>query len=418
MSHIVCLTTIMLGFAPPAKVPRATSSAVAAGVGDPSWEQCYNTCDCFVKGKTCTCCVKKYDYYVYTDPAEICFAYEPASDGSRLGNSLGPDYPAGPCFDSGVSQCFDAPNDCYCCHYDYSGGYQEFDDMFCFAYTAPQGDECSGTWPVFADQAALQQSQWGAYFTQLYGSMPPDDPAQGWYPLHIDWFWLLHDLTLITAKTETPNAKTCPDAELDRYTVNNYYQPPSVSWIWHAYPFQAFASNSWVEVIHEADPFGDEHYGMWLQYARGSGIFFDIGNTIAFPEHGDAMAHFGASGNEDMSRKAAAAGYDSIQFLAHVDHTSYQCDTHNTGKPGFDYMGFEIVAVKLTGTYACGAAGTATPDVLRRGWADTACDCDNSMQFLNCKGVPVLSRGAAAERRFREQLANATGGGSPSRSLI
>ena len=42
--------------------------------------------------------------------------------------------------------------------------------------------------------------------------------------------------------------------------------------------------------------------------------------------------------------QAAAAGYDSVQFLAHVDHVNYQFDTKNTGRPGFDYMGLEVVA--------------------------------------------------------------------------
>ena len=52
---------------------------------------------------------------------------------------------------------------------------------------------------------------------------------------------------------------------------------------------------------------------------------------------------------------ADGQGFDSLQFTAHVDHVNYQCDSHNTGKGGFDYMGFEIVGVKLVGTYACGS---------------------------------------------------------------
>jgi hypothetical protein len=91
--------------------------------------------------------------------------------------------------------------------------------------------------------------------------------------------------------------------------------------------------------------------------------------------------------NEAMSKAAVAAGYDSVQFLAHVDHVNYQCDTQNTGRAGFDYMGFEIVAVKLTGTYPCGAVGGA-PSSIRRGWrASLACTCDPKQQFLNCQGI-------------------------------
>ena len=102
---------------------------------------------------------------------------------------------------------------------------------------------------------------------------------------------------------------------------------------------------------------------MWMVFAPGSGIWFNLGVTISFAEHADAYSHFkvaaGGDMNQELSKAAAAAGYDSIQFLAHVDHTNYQCDTHHTGRPGFDYMGLEIVATKLVGTYACGSAGGA-----------------------------------------------------------
>ena len=89
-----------------------------------------------------------------------------------------------------------------------------------------------------------------------------------------------------------------------------------------AYPYKQHADNEWVEVLHEADPFGDEHYGMWMVYAPGSGIYFNLGKTIAFDEHVDAYVHFGVSKgdlNEQLSKAAAASGYDSIQFLAHLD---------------------------------------------------------------------------------------------------
>ena len=62
---------------------------------------------------------------------------------------------------------------------------------------------------------------------------------------------------------------------------------------------------------------------MWLIYAPGSGIYFNLGVTISFAEHQDAYTHFNIAGGQDMnealSKAAAAAGYDSIQFLAHVD---------------------------------------------------------------------------------------------------
>ena len=93
------------------------------------------------------------------------------------------------------------------------------------------------------------------------------------------------------------------------------YSPPS-QWIWHPpphkkgsfQPYKDFAANTWVEVMREEDPFGDEHYGAWYVSAKGSGVWYFIGKTITFKEHADAFAHFGERDNEAMCRAAAAAG--------------------------------------------------------------------------------------------------------------
>jgi hypothetical protein len=175
--------------------------------------------------------------------------------------------------------------------------------------------------------------------------------------------------------------------------MNDQYQPRMVSWIWHQYPYKELTAHSWVEVFHQADPFGDEHYGAWFMYTPGSGIYFNTGKTIAFQEHQDSYAHFSVhSGdrNEELCKAATSQGYDSIQFLAHVDHVNYQCDQKNTGRAGLQYMGVEIVATKLTGTYPCGSVSGA-PATIKAGWLATRkCQCHNSNNFINCDGVPAL----------------------------
>ena len=100
-----------------------------------------------------------------------------------------------------------------------------------------------GAWPTFQSAQDLGASPWGAYYTAVYGGLPTS------YPLYVGSNWLLHDGALIKAKVpDVPAATTCPSKQLDRYTTNNMYQPPLVSWIWHAYPYSALAANSWVEV--------------------------------------------------------------------------------------------------------------------------------------------------------------------------
>merc|ERR1712224_174088 len=115
---------------------------------------------------------------------------------------------------------------------------------------------------------------------------------------------------------------------------------------------------------------------------------------MAFPEHEDAYKHFNVDRtkdlNEGLSKLAAQQGFDSLQFISHVDHLNYPCDSKNTGKFGLTYMGLEIVGVKLAGTYACGT-NKGTPAAIKAGWrASKACGCNNTQEFLNCKGVPIL----------------------------
>ena len=275
----------------------------------------------------------------------------------------------------------------------------------------------TGSWPTFATISGLKASSFGRYYITIYGELPPANM----FPLDVGATWLLYDGALISAGVgDLPKADTCPSKERDRYTANNMYQPPLVSWIWHKYPYTAPAANTWVEVLHEADPFGDEHFGMWMVYAPGSGLWFNTGVTISFPEHQDAYTHFGVTQgdlNEELSKTAAAAGYDSIVFTAHIDHTNYQCDTHNTGKAGFAYMGVEVVATKLTGTYPCGTS-TGAPAVIRKGWRGSqVCDCNPKGQFLNCKGVPSLEHPRSPPASDLVET-HARAGGAAERPLI
>jgi len=250
----------------------------------------------------------------------------------------------------------------------------------------------TNVWPEFKSAAELEADPWGTYYGAVYGELPSS------YPLKVMDNWMIYKQVLISSKVvDIPSdALDCPTAnppEGLRYNVNNMYSPPFLSWTWHPYPYAELAANAWVEVLHEADPFGDEHFGAWFNYAPGSGMFFNVGRTISFAEHNDGYDHFSITTgdyNEEMSKAAASQGYDSIQFLKHVDHVSYQCDTENTGKAGLEYMGLEIVGVKLVGLYAC-ATQAGAPSTIKAGWeASKACTCDDTKQYLNCQGVPVL----------------------------
>ena len=133
-------------------------------------------------------------------------------------------------------------------------------------------------------------------------------------------------------------------------------------------------------------------------YAKGSGVWYNIGKSITFKEHADAFAHFGVRDNEAMCRAAAAAGLDTVQFSAHHDHTNYPCDTAG----GYPYMNIEIVAVKLGGTYACGEDKPSgqDPGHLKAGWHSKPCNCDNAFDRTNC-GAVLRSIGRGERGRER-----------------
>merc|ERR1711964_132523 len=121
---------------------------------------------------------------------------------------------------------------------------------------------------------------------------------------------------IISSKVKNipPSVGSCPTSNPPKgqhYNINNKYSPTFTSWVWHPYPYTALPARSWVEIVHMADPFGDEHFGAWFNYAPGSGIYFNLESTIAFAEHSDAYAHFGIKSgdwNEELAKAAAGAG--------------------------------------------------------------------------------------------------------------
>jgi hypothetical protein len=212
------------------------------------------------------------------------------------------------------------------------------------------------------------------------------------FPVNTGDLWKLYDRLLDNAGvTDYPQSVgQCPTGNIEgqHYNMNSRYQQPQVSWIWHSYPYQAIAANTWVEVSHQADPFGDETSGAWFMYAPGSGVYFNTGNTIVFEDHWAAYRAFGANDNAGMSWNAASQGYDSLQFTAWVDHVNYPCDDSQSNS-GLKYMNLEIVAAKLAGTHACGSGDSWPSQAFRSGWqASKECYCDSRQQYLNCNGDP------------------------------
>lgn len=136
---------------------------------------------------------------------------------------------------------------------------------------------------------------------------------------------------------------------------------------------------------------------MWFAMSAGTGVWFNLGRTISFNEHGDAFAHFDIAGAEEnqLAPRARAAGYDTVQFLKGDSSVTPCCTKLGLGAlcQGFT----EFVSTRLNGTFPCG--GDDSQSFFRAGWnATRPCECseanvgptadptDASANYINCKG--------------------------------
>ena len=256
---------------------------------------------------------------------------------------------------------------------------------------------CMGGWPLFLSLAHMS-APWKAYFMSVYGSLPTQS-----YPLCTGDLWMLYTSGLTTALVhDLPDQiSRCPRdegvIEGQLYENNSKLSPPNTMWTWHPRPdgFAAVVADTWVEVLHKGG-IDDEHVGAWFLSARGSGIWFNVGRTVAFDDHADAWAYFGVEGlerdarNEAMCANASAVGYDSIQFIRHTCMMMYK-PCLNTSKANLTYFNLEVVSTRLTGIYPCASADGASP-LLQTGWPQAGrgapCTCDNNAsEHLHCAEV-------------------------------
>jgi hypothetical protein len=161
-----------------------------------------------------------------------------------------------------------------------------------------------------------------------------------------------------------------------------------------SFPFDACANGTWVEVSHcggsKFETFGVWHYGF-----RGSGLYVNVGKTIAFENHQDAAIHFlgkpctsGAVMEEAKDRifqcnkeiplfllAAKSAGFDSVQFTHH-------CDAFCDGGDSAQNCGLEVVLAYSAGSAACPAGVTYRTGLN----ASKTCTCDGNLGLHSYRG--------------------------------
>ena len=141
-------------------------------------------------------------------------------------------------------------------------------------------------WPVFNTSQSLSDDQrWSAYFHLVYGELP-ETPG----PFCVSELWTIYWNAFVAAGLNdtrlVPMTKLSPQHHAN-FTAQNtipagrlFILIPIGNWwayyhgvgICHAQR-PVIRSNMWVEVMHRRKD-GSESNGMWLSYARGSGIWF------------------------------------------------------------------------------------------------------------------------------------------------
>lgn len=281
----------------------------------------------------------------------------------------------------------------------------------------------TGVWPKFDTQQDLENDQWwSAYFTDVYGGIPT------WgYPICPGAFQFLWQTAAKNAGVVTFDPIDCaPDAdpnfkgegrELDEgaYYMNNAFldAQQAFGFIYNSnLKGASVPAGYFVEVGHTV--FSGDEGAIWYYMAVGSGVWYNVGNTVVYTDHIDGVHDLLGStvncadqvqdtwGNtptecednfEDsnlgtgMYTAALARGYESIQFTHHFD-----CTCGPEGESSYKYDRWcptEIVALQDPNgaKYACSK-------LLSGGWgASSNCNCNE--QFSSSTKNHGLSAGYA-----------------------
>jgi hypothetical protein len=173
------------------------------------------------------------------------------------------------------------------------------------------------------------------YFKLLYGNKTPNFTVNDFLKLDILYTELLEKVGI---KIDFLNDFTCPETDntpmihMSSFLNTGGFDVPNSVWLYHKPPYKPILSNKWVEVTHCSSIVSNtyEQKGAWFYSAKGSNIFINVGRTIVFKDHPDAVEHFLNKQcryfrNQcnllfsDLVDEASKQGYDSIQFLSHDD---------------------------------------------------------------------------------------------------
>ena len=259
-------------------------------------------------------------------------------------------------------------------------------------------------WPVFNTSQSLSDDQrWSAYFHLVYGELP-ETPG----PFCVSDLWTIYWNAFVAAGLNdtrlVPMTKFSPQHHAN-FTAQNtipagrlFILIPIGNWwayyhcvgICHAQR-PVIRSNMWVEVMHRRKD-GSESNGMWLSYARGSGIWFWTGSFRDIRSNNQGQELCGAN----FSYTQPPAAFPRSKTYDWVEEVVRCASRKGLGSFGgldttYENM-YEIAYIGGSGSNACGTRrnGIVRLSRFRMGWnASRPCFCDNTKTWLNCRGLDL-----------------------------
>ena len=188
---------------------------------------------------------------------------------------------------------------------------------------------------------------WGQYLEHVYGHVSRAGDLYPFRPSHLSVLYRPYlNLSAIVMPEIGKCHKVMPAGTpyLERVWLDPQVYIPIV------HPLhQRLRDHTWVEVTH--CPLDYEQSGYWMYATPGSGMYINTGRTVAFNQHEEANIFFNLTYNTSVSQgeitlaglsgRAAALGYDTVQFLHHSDRAC-----------GLEAV--EIVHTRYSGASSCG----------------------------------------------------------------
>ena len=220
----------------------------------------------------------------------------------------------------------------------------------------------------FANSSALAASVWHGYLAAVYGNL-----SALVYPFDTRTLVALNTTTAArTGLVLAPRRTSCACRAHGVLSVMGravWVDPHEFAWGWDTSRV-AIPAGTWTEVSHCAHPteisYHAEATTALFYPTPGSGVYLNVGQTVAFRTHAEAVHRFlgvyddcyECDGYFDaVGRVARREGFDSVQFLGHDDQS---CGN----------VAVEVMVLGVNGLVPC-------PNVtLRRGlYASEACHC-------------------------------------------